>query len=250
MTFAEARIAGLAFTAVTLTIAVNLFAFQERRPSRIETSSLSPVRSTIAALEPAAGAPHGQGGAGGAARIEPITGAIEAVKPQAPVAATPGVTQAEIIRGVQRELSARGYAAGQPDGIAGLVTRAAIMAYEHDYGLALTGEASEELLNRIVLGSSADADTMRAGPDVILSAEAKAVVRMVTQNLSGLGYKPGNDATSLTAETRRAILAFEAAQNLPETGRISAPLVSRLMKLQAQAPSAAAAIGRTRAAQK
>ena len=73
---------------------------------------------------------------------------------------------------------------------------------------------------------------------------------MVTQHLSGLDYKPGNAAPSLTAETRRAILAFEAAQNLPETGRISAPLVSRLMKLQAQAPAAAAAIGRTRAAQK
>ncbi len=246
MTLAEARVAGLAFAAVTLTIAVNLFAFQERRPSRIETSALAPVRSTIAAADAVAVQP----GQSGPARIEPL-GAVEDVpRPQAAVSATPGVTQAEIIRGVQRELTARGYAAGQPDGIAGLVTRAAIMAYEHDFGLALTAEPSEDLLNRIVLGTSAGADMSRADPDVILSAEAKSVVRMVTQSLSSLGYKPGADTTVLSPETRRAILAFETAEKLPESGRISAPLVSRLMKIQVQAPASAAAPSRSRAAQK
>lgn len=236
----------MAFAAVTLSIAVNLFAFQERRPSRIETSALSPVRTTIATAETVAVQP----GQPGPARIEPMGDVLEVPKPQPAVFATPGVTQAEIIRGVQRELTARGYAAGQPDGIAGLVTRAAIMAYEHDFGLALTADASEDLLNRIVLGSSAGADTNRADPDVILSAEAKAVVRMVTQSLSSLGYKPGADTTALSAETRRAILAFETAEKLPETGRISAPLVSRLLKLQAQAPASAGTPARTRAAQK
>ena len=36
----------------------------------------------------------------------------------------------------------------------GLATRAAIMAFEHDHGLALTGEASEALLKRILLGAA------------------------------------------------------------------------------------------------
>lgn len=243
MTFAEAKFAGVAFAVLSLTVAINLFAIQERRPT--ETAALNaikPVMTAPAATEPSSLATAAIGAASAAApaaEIQPV--------------ATPGVSQAEIIRGVQRELTSRGYGAGQPDGIAGLVTRAAIMAYEHDYGLALTGEASEDLLNRIVLGSSGAAEFNRSAPDVILSAEAKAVVRFVTQGLSQQGYKPGNDGGTLSAETRRAIVEFEAAQKLPSTGRISAPLVSRMLKLQAQTPQVQtpqAVAGRGRTAQK
>jgi peptidoglycan hydrolase-like protein with peptidoglycan-binding domain len=247
MTFGEARLAGFAFLAVTATIAINLFAFQERRANPIETSAITPM-STVAQPVPEPGtndAPRvtasSEGGDGAPT--------ARAQKPMQPTA-TPGVSQAEIIRGVQRELTSRGYAAGQPDGIVGLVTRAAIMAYEHDYGLALTAEPSEDLLNRIVLGSAAPLDQGRTDGDVILSADAKAVVQMVVQSLTALGYKPGNDATALTTETRRAIHDFEAAQKLPETGRISAQLVSRLLKLQAQVPAVSAATGKSRQAQR
>lgn len=239
MTLGEARVAGLAFAVLTATVGVNLFVFQEKRAVRIETSAISPMTSGVASSEAQ--------DAKSIAQFEPSNAAPgTAPLPQAvqPVA-TPGISQAEIIRGVQRELTARGYAAGQPDGIIGLVTRAAIMAYEHDFGLALTAEASEDLLNRIVLGASGQAEMNRAEPDVILSAQAKSVVRMVTQGLTAQGYKPGADTGTLSPDTRRAILDFETAQKLPETGRISAPLVSRLLKLQAQAPVASAGKGRT-----
>ena len=54
----------------------------------------------------------------------------------------------ETIRAIQRELRQRGYGAWSSDGVMRPVTRAAIMAYEHDQGLPLTGEASEALLKR------------------------------------------------------------------------------------------------------
>ena len=42
-------------------------------------------------------------------------------------------------RAVQRELQIRGYETGARDGVAGVMTRGAIMAYEHDHGLAADG---------------------------------------------------------------------------------------------------------------
>lgn len=235
----EAKAAGFLFLTVVLTVAANLFVFQERRAAVIETSAITPLApftNTPSLVDPSTAPPRVTAWTEGAAASD----AAKSQRVMQPIV-TPGVSPAEIIRGVQRELTNRGYAAGQPDGIVGLVTRAAIMAYEHDFGLALTGEPSEDLLNRIVLGSAAPLDQGRGEGDVILSAEAKAVVQTIKQALTAQGYKTGSDATALSPETRRAIRDFEVAQKLPETGRISAPLVSRLLKLQAQVVSTAPA---------
>jgi peptidoglycan hydrolase-like protein with peptidoglycan-binding domain len=51
---------------------------------------------------------------------------------------------------VQRELGRRGYKPGIPNGEADAATRSAIMAYQHDHGLPLTGEPSDALLKAIV----------------------------------------------------------------------------------------------------
>ena len=62
----------------------------------------------------------------------------------------------ETVRAIQRELKSRGYGPLAGDGVMGLATRAGIMAFEYDHGLGLTGEASEELLKRILLGAPPD----------------------------------------------------------------------------------------------
>jgi hypothetical protein len=60
----------------------------------------------------------------------------ETAPPAAPVAskqaAPPGADNPETITAIQRELAARDYDLGAPDGIASPATRAAIMAWEHD----------------------------------------------------------------------------------------------------------------------
>ena len=83
------------------------------------------------------------------------------------------INSAEITRGIQRELNSRGYEAGQPDGVAGLVTRAAIYAYEYDNGLVLTGKPSDPLLSQIVLGSSSlTPDNARSGKKITADGES------------------------------------------------------------------------------
>ncbi len=139
---------------------------------------------------------------------------------------------AELTRAVQRELNAKGYDTGVVDGVAGLVTRGAIMAYETDHGLALTGEPREALLQDILLGGSqrggAVARAEAPGP------RAQAVIRAVQRALVSQGLSPGAADGRLTLETVRAIRQFEAKQGMRESGRISGPLLARLSRVAGQ----------------
>ena len=143
-------------------------------------------------------------------------------------APTKPTSQAEVTRAVQRELQIRGYATGANDGVAGVMTRAAIMAYEHDHGLALTARASQGLLKAIILGEGGKPGAKSAKVE---TAEAQDVIRSVQRSLAKLGYKAGAANGKVTPETARAIRAFEGDQALPETGRISGPLLARLGRL-------------------
>ena len=143
----------------------------------------------------------------------------------------------EVTRAVQRELQIRGYETGGSDGIAGLMTRGAIMAYEYDHNLPLSGQPSDRLLKAIILGERGKA---RGKGGEVKTAEAQDVVRSVQRSLAKLGYKPGAANGRLTPDTLRAIRAFEGDQALPETGRISGPLIARLLRLSGDGRVAAA----------
>lgn len=143
-----------------------------------------------------------------------------------------GVAQA-----IQRELQIRGYETGARDGIVGAMTRGAIMAFEHDHGMPLTGRPSDALLKSIVLGEAGNA---RKKSPKIETAEARDIIRDVQRSLVKLGYKVGSPSGNLTPETVRAIRAFEADQALPESGRISGPLIARLERLAGTGRVAAA----------
>jgi peptidoglycan hydrolase-like protein with peptidoglycan-binding domain len=241
MTAGDSKLAGVAFALVTASVAVNLLAFQEtRRGAAFETSAIS--------HKPEFGDMGRAGLVGpGAGPAETPAGALRVV-PEGDTSAS----SAEIVRGIQRELNTRGYDAGQPDGVAGLVTRAAIMAYEFDYGFALTATPSQELLSRIVLGSSAPAANRPKGFGGV-TGDAEGVVRMTEQALASLGYQPGKADGKISDQTARAIREFELDQKLPESGRVSGPLMSRLLRLQdqmAQPAAQAAAKPATRVAAK
>jgi peptidoglycan hydrolase-like protein with peptidoglycan-binding domain len=136
---------------------------------------------------------------------------------------------ADVTRAVQRELQIRGYETGGVDGVAGVMTRAAIMGFEHDHGMVLTGRPSQALLRRILLGGG-EVRAKRIGSEG-QTAEARDVIRSVQKSLSRLGYKPGRIDGRLTPETARAIREFEVDQALPDSGRVSGPLVARLARL-------------------
>lgn len=240
MTAADLKIASATFLLLTVSVAINLFALQERRgESAIETSAIG-----ARAAQPAAGWEMSNGasdaGAGSGAPAKPSNETMQ-------VAALPTNGMPDVVRGIQRELNARGYSAGSPDGVAGLVTRAAIMAYEYDYGLPLTAGATQDLLSRIVLGSSAPSPANGVASRTA-GQEADAVIRSVKQQLTARGYAVGKIDGTANDQMARAIREFEIDQKLPESGRISGPLVSRLKRLQV--PAAVAPVAKVKPAQR
>jgi peptidoglycan hydrolase-like protein with peptidoglycan-binding domain len=134
---------------------------------------------------------------------------------------------AAVTRAVQRELQARGYDTGATDGVAGVMTRAAIVGFEFDHGLALTGKPSQELLKSILLGGDgAPAKADRRSQ----SADATSLIKSVQKSLAERGYNPGSISGQLSPATTRAIREFEIDQSLPESGRPSGQLVARLAR--------------------
>lgn len=135
----------------------------------------------------------------------------------------------ETIRAIQRELKLRGYGPIPVDGVVTLTTRAAIMAFEHDQGTTISGEASEKLLKRILLGVAAS-PVAAGGPGTTqqMTGHAEQVIRAVQQWLAALGYLPGRIDGRPGEETLKAIRDFEMDKGLVPRGRISAELVTRL----------------------
>ncbi|MGD9868542.1 MAG: peptidoglycan-binding protein [Hyphomicrobiales bacterium] len=147
--------------------------------------------------------------------------------PEKPKAAAPSRPSApvETVRALQRELVVRGYDAGIADGVAGLMTRAAIMAYQYDNKLAMTGEPGEALLKRVLLGASSGADKL----DGEIPPETVALIKGVQQMLSNMGYSPGAIDGIFGNATSSAIEVFEKERGMKPKGRISGELLKELM---------------------
>lgn len=133
---------------------------------------------------------------------------------------------AETVRVVQAELNRLGYGPIAADGVMRPASRAAIMAFEHDHRLALTGEASQALLKQLLFGGPAAA--AGSGSVEVRSAHAQAVIEDVQRRLASRGYRPGAIDGRLSADTVAAIRTFETDQGLVPRGRISAALLERL----------------------
>jgi peptidoglycan hydrolase-like protein with peptidoglycan-binding domain len=131
----------------------------------------------------------------------------------------------ELIRHLYRELDQRGYAPGTAENGSGLALRGAILAYEHDEGLPLTAEATVELLLHLRNGPQA----FRASPTrTPRGNEAQTIIRGVQQALQAKGHFKGVADGRMTPETALAIRAYESANRLVPTGRISAPFLVKL----------------------
>jgi peptidoglycan hydrolase-like protein with peptidoglycan-binding domain len=141
----------------------------------------------------------------------------------------PATDRRELVRSVQTALSAKGYATGGTDGLAGPVTQAAILAYEIDHGLPLTADPSETLLRKIEEGGRGPGGAAGLVP----GPKAETLIRSVQQSLAKLGYPVGKVDGRLGEATIGAIREFERQQSMPDTGRISGDLLTRLTRLSA-----------------
>jgi peptidoglycan hydrolase-like protein with peptidoglycan-binding domain len=207
-----------AFLFLSTGVAGNLFFLQPHAVgSRAEDERRMAGAAPMAFGEDTGSIVRGETGSpGGGIKIDPL-----------PMVEIPQRTE-DMTRAVQRELQMRGYETGGADGVVGLMTRAAVMGFEYDHGMVMTGRPSEELLKRIVLGGGGRAKPIGSKGQ---SPEARDVIRTVQTSLVKLGYRPGGIDGQLSPETARAIREFEVDQTLTESGRVSGPLVVRLARL-------------------
>ncbi|KAB2919595.1 MAG: peptidoglycan-binding protein [Hyphomicrobiaceae bacterium] len=232
MTPRQARIVLCSFLLLAAGVVINALYFQskpasiasraivERTPARVEPErarkTSDPPQSTRSK------APSSEERPARVGRLKPDAAVVD-VAPAAPE----GEADPQTIRAVQREIKQRGYGPLVADGVMRLAARAAIMAYEHDQKLPLTGEASEALLKRILLGASAAAADLQ-GVSKAQSRHAESIIRSVQQWLAALGYQPGRADGRMGEDTVRALREFEMDKGLVPKGRISAEIVVRL----------------------
>lgn len=175
--------------------------------------------------------------AGDAKGLSQRVGSFAPSSGQFSLIALPGADPTEArratIRAIQGELGRRGYEPGVADGAPGLVTRAAVLAYEYDQGLPLTADPSPEVLAHLRHGTSAPGAAIGIEAGAIpQTGHAEAVIRSVQQSLGALGYLAVSADGIATDETVRAIREFEMDAGLVPSGRISGPLIARLARAQ------------------
>ena len=141
----------------------------------------------------------------------------------------------QLVKAVQRELDARGYNAGPPDGKLRDETRSAISSFEEDHGLTVTGMPADDLLREILLGdvikSGAATGTLAPQDPDAASTKGSATVRAVQQILADLGYAPGPIDGAVGSATERAISAFQRDRKIVVSGRISPELLGEIKRV-------------------
>jgi peptidoglycan hydrolase-like protein with peptidoglycan-binding domain len=238
MTPRQARFALLSFAAVAAGIAFNVLVLQRRPASMNEAAAdkaaAAPIDRRKSRLAPAV---TGSRRTSEATSKEPSLRIARFAPDSVILGAMPEPAEDEAdsttISAIQRELKQRSYGPLPVDGFLRPATRAAIMAFEFDRGLPLTGEASPQTLKLILLGTPAR-DTV-AGSGKVGSIHAEGIVRSVQKSLSALGYRPGAADGRLGEDTTKAIRDFEMDRGLVPKGRVSAELLARLSEAQSAA---------------
>jgi peptidoglycan hydrolase-like protein with peptidoglycan-binding domain len=138
-----------------------------------------------------------------------------------------------MVRAVQRELASRGFDVGEIDGNPSDKTRKAISSYQSKEGLAVTGEATDELLHHILLGDSVKPAVATGSLEEAATAEAKGdpTIQAVQQILADLGYAPGPVDGLVGTATTHAISAFQHDRKVAETGRVTPELLQELKRV-------------------
>ncbi len=138
----------------------------------------------------------------------------------------------DVTRAVQRELQIRGYETGGADGVAGHRDAG------RDHGLRVRSWAAADRQAEPAAAEDHSAgrpgNARAGGGGRAQSAEAEAVIKSVQQSLAQARLPAGHVNGRLTADTARAIREFEVDQALPESGRISGPLVARLARVDGE----------------
>lgn len=145
-----------------------------------------------------------------------------------PTETTASLPRSQTVEAIQRKLVEKGYEPGPVDGVRGQMTMAAIMAYQHDHDLPVTGVASSQFLKNMILGGSVG---QSSGSGLVSPPEEMTtLVQTIQKTLSTLDYNPGPVDGLLGNSTKSAIKKFERDRKLSVTGRVSGELLQELKK--------------------
>ena len=129
---------------------------------------------------------------------------------------------------LQRELALRGYTTQlkiRPNGL-----RLAIVAYEFDNGLTLTGDPTDALLKRLLFDGN-------PGPRGVFADRAELNTKLVLEAqklLAGLGFFRGTLSGRVDVWTSNAIRDFERHRGIPQTGRLTDQTLLELISYSGQ----------------
>jgi peptidoglycan hydrolase-like protein with peptidoglycan-binding domain len=134
---------------------------------------------------------------------------------------------------VQDKLLLSGHDPGPVDGMMGSATRAAIRAFQAARQIPITGEISEELLRELDTASLERTAPPPTPESSVPAAPTGALIARVQERLARSGHDPGPADGIMGPKTRAAILAFQAAKDIPVTGKVSEELLRELEKAPA-----------------
>lgn len=221
----SARLAFLAFLGLTGAIIYNALYLQEGHGTAMNPNPSVHVSVSDTPVMVPLPTPSPQAATSQVAKIEP-----------------PAQTEpVGLVRDIQTELKARGYDPGEADGRMRGETKAAISSYEKAEGLPVTGEVSDQLLARLLLGqpsknaattgSVAPASAASGPQPAMPGATVDKTVKSVQQVLADLGYDPGPADGAMGASTKTAIEAFQKDRKVAQDGRITPSLLLEIKRV-------------------
>jgi hypothetical protein len=181
--------------------AVSITQFPVDKPSGVEPVSLTGVS------RPSAPSAKGQGVSGGTKLAE---------------------NDPKLYNALERELARKGYPSLSRPSASSL--RSAVLDYEFDSGLPLTGKPTEALLKRLIFDLDPAprgffADRVEADPKLVLQTQ---------KSLLELGFFSGTLSGRVDIWTANAVKAFERYRGLPETGRLTEVTLLELISYAGQ----------------
>jgi peptidoglycan hydrolase-like protein with peptidoglycan-binding domain len=130
----------------------------------------------------------------------------------------------ELISQIQTELNRLGYSAGPADGAFGPSTRRAIVTYQSDMNMRVTGEASENLLADL-----RNTSRNNASGDQNTGAMADAeLIQQIEDELTRLGWDVGTPDGEWGGKSRNAAREFQSKIGVPVDGKADEELLAQL----------------------
>jgi peptidoglycan hydrolase-like protein with peptidoglycan-binding domain len=133
------------------------------------------------------------------------------------------MTRAQLVQAIQTSLNQRGYSAGPADGVFGPSTRRAILHYQTNANLPLTGEASRQLLTHL---ASSDVEPGAGG--IYDGPVTTQLNKDIQVELNRLGYNVGTPDGNFNERTRQGVLAYQKEVGIQQTGEPSRHLLAQL----------------------